>query len=98
MAGPSTTITRDQLYEAVWSKPLKSLAEEWNTTYLRLVEVYRSINYRDDARDACSTLYQKYPGDREVRSVCGPPEITRWAHNAPNRRLSVRMTPRTTPA
>jgi len=41
--------------------------------YLRLVEVYRSINYRDDARDACSTLYQKYPGDREVRSVCGPP-------------------------
>ena len=28
----------------------------------------------------------------------GPPEITRWAHNAPNRRLSVRMTPRTTPA
>jgi outer membrane protein assembly factor BamD len=41
--------------------------------YLRLVEVYRSINYRDDARDACTTLYQKYPGDREVRSICGPP-------------------------
>jgi cytochrome P450 len=28
----------------------------------------------------------------------GPPEITRWAHNAPNPRLSVRMTPRTTAA
>jgi outer membrane protein assembly factor BamD (BamD/ComL family) len=41
--------------------------------YLRLVEVYRSINYRDDARDACATLHQKYPGDREVRSICGPP-------------------------
>ena len=41
--------------------------------YLRLVEVYRSIHYRDDARDACSTLHQKYPGDQEVRSVCGPP-------------------------
>jgi outer membrane protein assembly factor BamD len=41
--------------------------------YLRLVEVYRSINYRDDARDACSTLHQKFPSDREVRSVCGPP-------------------------
>ena len=41
--------------------------------YLRLVEVYRSINYRDDARDACATLYQKYPTDREVREVCGPP-------------------------
>jgi hypothetical protein len=40
------------------------------------VEVYRSINYRDDARDACATLQQKYPGDREVRSVCGPPPAT----------------------
>jgi len=43
------------------------------SAYLRLVEVYRSINYRDDARDACSTLHQKYPGDREVRVTCGPP-------------------------
>jgi len=41
--------------------------------YLRLVEVYRSINYRDDARDACTTLRQKFPSDREVLSVCGPP-------------------------
>jgi len=47
--------------------------EHARESYLRLVEVYRSINYRDDARDACSTLHQKYPGDREVRSVCGPP-------------------------
>ena len=41
-------------------------------SYLRLVEVYRSINYRDDARDACATLYQKFPTDREVRTICGP--------------------------
>jgi outer membrane protein assembly factor BamD len=45
-------------------------------SYLRLVEVYRSIHYRDDVRDACATLYQKYPGDREVRAVCGPPPPT----------------------
>jgi len=44
--------------------------------YLRLVEVYRSIKYRDDARDTCNTLQQKYPGDREVRSLCGPPPAT----------------------
>ena len=44
--------------------------------YLRLVEVYRSIHYRDDARDACTTLQQKYPSDREVRDVCGPPPPT----------------------
>jgi outer membrane protein assembly factor BamD len=43
------------------------------SSYLRLVEVYRSINYRDDARDACATLYQKFPTDREVRTICGPP-------------------------
>lgn len=48
-------------------------------SYLRLVEVYRSINYRDDARDACATLYQKYPGDREVRTICGPPSPARVA-------------------
>lgn len=41
--------------------------------YLRLVEVYRTINYRDDARETCATLHQKYPTDREVRSICGPP-------------------------
>jgi outer membrane protein assembly factor BamD len=41
--------------------------------YIRLVEVYRSINYRDDARDACATLHQKYPNDRDVRTTCGPP-------------------------
>ena len=44
--------------------------------YIRLVEVYRSIKYRDDARDICLTLQQKYPGDREVRSVCGAPPAT----------------------
>lgn len=44
--------------------------------YLRLVEVYRSINYRDDVRDTCATLQQKYPGDRDVRSLCGPQSTT----------------------
>ena len=44
--------------------------------YLRLVEVYRSINYREDARETCATLQQKYPADREVRSLCGPPATT----------------------
>lgn len=47
--------------------------EHARESYLRLVEVYRSIHYRDDARDACTTLHQKYPEDREVRTVCGPP-------------------------
>lgn len=50
--------------------------EHAREAYLRLVEVYRSINYRDDARDACATLHQKYPKDSEVRSLCGPPPPT----------------------
>jgi outer membrane protein assembly factor BamD len=40
--------------------------------YLRLVDAYREINYRDDARETCATLWEKYPNDREVRETCGP--------------------------
>jgi outer membrane protein assembly factor BamD len=39
--------------------------------YLRLVDTYRAIRYRDDARDVCNTLLTTYPQDREVRSRCG---------------------------
>jgi outer membrane protein assembly factor BamD len=51
--------------------------------YLRLVEVYRSINYREDVKDTCATLHQKYPGDREVRDVCGPALPTAVAQPTP---------------
>ena len=40
--------------------------------YLRLVDAYREINYREDVREACSTLWEKYPNDQEVRETCGP--------------------------
>jgi outer membrane protein assembly factor BamD len=39
--------------------------------YLRLAEAYREIRYREDAREVCETLRERYPGDREVRDVCG---------------------------
>jgi outer membrane protein assembly factor BamD len=38
---------------------------------LRLVETYRSIKYREDANEMCANLRQTYPGDREVRVLCG---------------------------
>jgi outer membrane protein assembly factor BamD len=37
---------------------------------LRLVEVYRSINYRDDAAEVCAELRQKHANDRDVQALC----------------------------
>lgn len=39
--------------------------------YLRLVDAYRAIHYRDDVAEVCATLRQSYPTDREVRKRCG---------------------------
>ena len=38
MNQPSKRVNREELYEAVWSRTIKALAQEWNTTYLRLVQ------------------------------------------------------------
>jgi outer membrane protein assembly factor BamD len=40
---------------------------------LRLVEAYRAIRYREDAAEVCTSLRQKYPGDRDVLGLCGAP-------------------------
>jgi outer membrane assembly lipoprotein YfiO len=39
--------------------------------YLRLVDSYHAIRYKDDAADVCNTLRSAYPADREVRVRCG---------------------------
>jgi outer membrane protein assembly factor BamD (BamD/ComL family) len=41
--------------------------------YLRLAESYEAIRYREDKKDVCTTLQEKYPVDREVAAVCGTP-------------------------
>jgi hypothetical protein len=43
MSGQDKIITREELYEAVWSKTLKTLAQEWNTTYLRLAQACQEM-------------------------------------------------------
>jgi outer membrane protein assembly factor BamD len=53
--------------------------------YLRLVDAYRKIHYREDVAEVCATLRQSYPGDRDVRKSCG---------NAP----ATAATPQATPA
>lgn len=40
--------------------------------YMQLVGTYRSINYREDAREACESLLRAYPGDPEAIALCGP--------------------------
>ena len=37
-------ITRIELYEAVWSKTFKALAQEWNTTHEQLLKACRTMN------------------------------------------------------
>ena len=41
--------------------------------YLRLLESYREINYREEAREICETMRQAYPTDTEVARACPPP-------------------------
>ena len=37
---------------------------------VKLVAAYKAIRYRDDASELCAQLAQRYPNDRETRSVC----------------------------
>lgn len=41
--------------------------------YLRLLEAYREINYREEAREICETMRQAYPADREIAKACPAP-------------------------
>lgn len=38
--------------------------------YLRLLESYREINYREEAREICETMRASYPTDSEVARAC----------------------------
>jgi outer membrane protein assembly factor BamD len=47
--------------------------------YLRLAQAYEIIRYREDKTEVCSTLHDRYPRDRDVLDVCGPPVVTESA-------------------
>ena len=44
--------------------------------YLRLVESYRIIRYKEEAAEACATLRKRFATDAEVQKTC-PPEAAR---------------------
>ena len=45
--------------------------------YLRLAQIYDRLKYKDDKTDVCNQLQQRYPGDREVGTVCGATATSR---------------------
>ena len=42
-------------------------------SYLRLVQAYRAIKYRDDLKETCDLARERYPGDAEFNAVCPAP-------------------------
>jgi outer membrane protein assembly factor BamD len=47
-------------------------AKKTREAYLRLLDAYHAINYKEDARELCDQMRTKYPNDREVKDACGP--------------------------
>ena len=39
-------------------------------SYIRLVQAYRAIKYRDDLKETCDLARERYPGDAEFNSLC----------------------------
>jgi outer membrane protein assembly factor BamD len=40
---------------------------------LRLAEAYEATQYREDKKEVCATLHERFPTDREVAATCGAP-------------------------
>ena len=43
---------------------------------LRLAESYEATRYREDKKEVCTALQEKFPGDPEVRVICATPATT----------------------
>ncbi|MBK6841765.1 MAG: outer membrane protein assembly factor BamD [Gemmatimonadetes bacterium] len=59
--------------DVVKNYPQTLMAKE---AYLRLASSYDAIRYREDKQEVCATLFQRYPGDKEVAVACGAPTPT----------------------
>ena len=79
MNQPSKRIKREELYEAVWSRTIKALAQEWNTTYLRLVQACEEMEVPRPSQGhwqlvARGLAIEKEPLPERTRKV--PDELT----------------------
>lgn len=48
-------------------------AAQTRLAYLRLLEAYRKINYREESAELCTEMRTKYPTDQDVRASCPEP-------------------------
>lgn len=62
---PDSAILYLRLVRETW--PQTAAAREAG---LQLVEVYRSIQYRDEAAEVCASLRERHAGDRAVLALC----------------------------
>ena len=75
----SKRVKREELYEAVWSRTIKALAQEWNTTYLRLVQACEEMEVPRPSQGhwqlvARGLAIEKEPLPERTRKV--PDELT----------------------
>ncbi len=51
--------------------------------YLRMIESYRVIRYKEEAAEACTAVRARFASDPEVRQLCPPPAPARDSAAAP---------------
>ncbi|MDZ7631032.1 MAG: outer membrane protein assembly factor BamD [Gemmatimonadaceae bacterium] len=51
--------------------------------YLRMIESYRVIRYKEEAAEACAAVRARFANDPEVRELCPPPAPVRDSSAAP---------------
>lgn len=44
--------------------------------YLRMVQAYKAINYKEEIAEACTEMRRTYAADVEVQRMCGPAAVT----------------------
>lgn len=45
--------------------------------YLRMIESYRVIRYREEAADACAAVVKRFPADADVKRLCPPESVAK---------------------
>ena len=45
------------------------------SAYLRMVQSYRAINYKEEIAEACVDMRRVYPADAEIQRACGPAAV-----------------------
>ena len=61
--------------------------------YLRMVEAYRIIRYKEEAAEACASLRKRFGDDSEVKQTCPPESAKRDSSAAPGTAIPAAIPP-----